>query len=215
MEELEEIGLDFRGSPLSDKSVAFVFEKYMCKITNLKGLHLDLSSTKISSKSIKALAKSTRKFMENLEKYEIYLSQNDLFDEDAIQLLCPMPKVQTFKLSLGSTKITDRTLRALAEIIPTMEALDTLELHFWRVNIKAESILVLFQSLKDVRKFCLDLDLVEMNDQVILEFEKNVLPRMKSLKEVYLCLGSGVTRDGLALLDEIHDKYPYKHYNWF
>ena len=217
IEELEEIFLDFRGSPLSDKSVTFVFEKYICKITSLKALHLDFSSTKISSKSIKALVKSTRKFMENLEKYEIYLSQNELFDEDAIQLLCPMPKVQTFQLSLGSTKITDRTLRALAEIIPTMEALDILELHFWSVNIQAESILVLFQSPKDVRKFYLDFDQVEVSDQVILEFEKNFLPQMKNLKEVYLRPGSGVTGDGLDLLDEIHDIYPYEHddYDWF
>ena len=210
MRELSSIFFNFKGSPVSDKSIVILFERYIRKINSLEGFFLNLSSTKITSRSIKSLANNTRKFMETLINYQMYLSQNELTDDDIIPLFCSMPQCKSLQFSLGKTSITDKTIKAFISTLSTMKSLEILELHFWQIEMKMESVIELFQNIKEVRKFYLNLRGVEINDSVIKEFERVSVHQMKELEEAFLYLDKGISQDGIALLNRIHLDYPYK-----
>jgi len=210
IQDINAISINLKGSPVSDKSIVILFEKYIQKISFLEGLFLNLSLTKITSISIKALINNTRRFANTLIDLQLYLSQNKLNDEDMIPLFCSMPNIESFQFSLGKTQITDETLKALISSLTTMKYLQVLELHFWQVAIKVETVLELFQNINQIKKFYLNLRGVEINDEMITGFEKVVQTQMKALKSAFLYLDTGVSQKGMALLNQLHADYPYK-----
>jgi len=170
---------------------------------------LTFSRTKISSKGVKALVENSKKFMENLVHFELYLGSIDITDQDIIPIFCYMPKVQIFEVSLGNTKITNETIKLLAHTFSQMRDLLQVQLFVYNTAITTECILPLIQNVKDVEKLCLDISGIEIENQFINQVDLLIRSQFKSLKAFDLEIDTdrGLSQPSIDLLTKLQEDF--------
>jgi len=124
---LSEVKLYLYNTDVDDESICEMFREN--NMPNLKTLVLSLTYTGITDKTIYAFVEKIMKNRNNLETLELYLGQTKLTDRGIMYLIQNLPLLQTFKLGLEYTKVTDSIISSLHSSQPiNMKSLKVLEL---------------------------------------------------------------------------------------
>jgi len=124
---LSEVKLYLYNTDVDDESICEMFREN--NMPNLKTLVLSLTYTGITDKTIYAFVEKIMKNRNNLETLELYLGQTKLTDRGIMYLIQSLPLLQTFKLGLEYTKVTDSIISSLHSSQPiNMKSLKVLEL---------------------------------------------------------------------------------------
>ena len=212
IQEIEELDIDFTFVFLGDQTDSIIgfCGIFLSNIINLKTLRLGFEGTKISKRSLKTLLKCIKGFSQKLIELELNLSDNEVTDNDILSLFDSMPHMETFALGLGKTQITDKTIENLSLALKDMKALKDLSLYIWEVNITAKKIFEILKNTLNLSRLKLYVTKVEVNDQLLIEFEKDLLPKMNNLKQLFFLFDKGITEEGRSLQNKLNRRFFYK-----
>jgi len=87
--------------------------------------------------------------------------------------------------------------------------LKDLDLYVFEDNISAENVFEIFKDTVNLSRLRLYIMKVEVNDQLLKDFEKNVLPKMTNLKQLHFEINKGITKEGKSLLAKLKKMFPY------
>jgi len=193
-----------RGCRVGDQSLFPMVTQGISKLTHLKRLCLDLSSTHVGNKSIEALGDIALPSIKALEHLELNLASTMTTDVGIMQLfLRDMTTIRSVILNFNCTKITDKSIQALAMYcLPSMQNLGHFELHLDSTEVTDQSVALLFvKEMPFIKSFILDLALTQVSDKSIEAFMTNSLPSMKAMEHLELHLTvTRVTDQSISLL---------------
>lgn len=222
IKDLDQFELDVSNSALTDEGLSVIASS----MQHLKVLRLCLTETKITDVGLIKFSDNTLSTIKSLKNFEMLLWGNDITDNGALRLLENLGSVQSMKLSLSQTKITDKSLIAfkkmklrhlqlylsdtdisddgLIKLLSNVKATRTLKLSFGKTKITDKSLKILAGRLEGVagklEHLVLDLNSTQVTDDGV----GLLIQDMKRLKVLKLSLNNTNVTDGL--LEVIEDK---------
>ena len=203
--------IDLGNTPVTDKGINQLF----VEMPQAKSFNLNFRGTKITDDGIKALAQRTLASVDNLQSFELYISETQVSDRGLLQIFDNMKHVKKLRLGLGSTKVGRKTLESLGrDGLLKMEALEDLKLFLYRNNIKDEDMTDLCVPNAAIKSLSLTLQNTKVSDKSIEKFAENTLSSIKTLEHLEVSLSdTSVTDNGaLKLFKNIDNLKTFKVY---
>jgi len=167
LKDLENFNFVLDNAPVTDRSIG----RLLTSLGSLKVLKLHLWKTKITDKSIQRFAQETLPELKGLQHFELSLIETGVTDVSVSELFIPMEGMKIFKLYLGQTKITDKSIEAfISNTMPTMKSLEFFELSLRETLVNNEKVVQSFLAMRPITYFRLYLtNNTTLNNQAELE----------------------------------------------
>jgi len=150
---------------------------------------LELGNTKITDESLEIFAKKTLLTMKWLETFKLFLYETAVTDRSITELFTNMENVSTYTLELGGTRITDQSIEVFARnTLNTMRNLQSLQLGLYNTEVSDQSISKLFIDMRHIKTFSLNLGNTKVTDNSLRAFAKYTAPSMTQLENFQLYL---------------------------
>jgi len=203
--EIEEIEMDFAQCNLTSQSIVPLCTLFVTQMSKLTSFGLDLSSTRISKRTLECFIRNNLGSLKNLVTFKLFLKDVNLGDEVVGKLFGPMPNIKNFQLSLENTKITEKSLEKLGQT--TLSSLETLQLSFGKNEISERSLLDLAVNPFGLKVFKLDLEDLDVSDEFLEEFVKKEGFNSTNLQEFEIeTKGTKITSKGIEILQDFQKK---------
>ena len=104
--------------------------------------------------------------------------------------LCHMQRLESLKLRLDSTRISNESLECLSkDVLPFMKCLETLNIGLFNVKgITDDGLLAVLESCKDMKTLYLQLQIANITSKCIEKFSTDILAKMQKLTTLSLVL---------------------------
>ena len=150
LKNLENFYFCLDNSPITDQSLI----KLLYNLSAVRVFKLHLWKTRITDKSLQKLGEDILPQMKSLVSFELSLIETQVTDQGVVNICVPMEGVKSYKLYLGHTRITMRTVEALVKnLLPTMRALECFELSLKETLTVNESVVQLLRGVKPLIYF--------------------------------------------------------------
>jgi len=204
-QQLQVVELNLTGSQITDLGVATILRS----IPRVQNLAFYIGNSGITDETIRAFIDSFEDHISNLECLDLSFRATNITEDGIIPLFKDMRSIKHFNLSLSVTKITDRAIEAFVQnSLVTMKALENFELYAYETEVTDKSIISLFQHLKGVRYFSLNINNTKVSDDSIQYFLQEILPFMSNLQKFEIDVtNTAVTDKTLKKLHEVRSQY--------
>ena len=150
LRDLESLNMVLDNAPVTDRSIA----RLLTSVSNLKVFKFHLWKTKITDKCIERFAKETLPELKALQHFELSLIETGVTDASVSELFIPMEGIKIYKLYLGQTKITDKSIEAFIEkTMPTMKSLEYFEFSLRETMINNEKLVQSLLAMRPITYF--------------------------------------------------------------
>ena len=180
-------------------------------VKDMRHLKMDFTESSMSDGGFTTLCESIFSSDTNLSTLEVWITACSITDEGIIAMLNEMSSatlknLERLSLDFGIVGMTDRTVNVMATtVLPLMEKLEHLELHFDFADISDSAVSLLFTDhLSGLKTFMLDIENTKLSDQSIEAFAREALPKMNKLEHLEIMLyAAAINGDGFLNLFEV------------
>jgi len=202
---LRNLVIELQECKITDFSLINLFSDVLSKAGLLISLKLDVCSTYISDNALQAFPKVLPDLLGRLKNLSLNFFNTSISDSGMVPFFGEMRRIKYLCLHLQKTKITDETIGAFAvKALPTMEALESLNLYLGETRLTDDGLIRLFQQMRDVRNLELGLVSTYVTDRCIEVFSKETIAKLTSLQGLVMNVGNtGVTRVYANFLEKL------------
>ena len=192
--KLEKLEVYLSDTNLTDTSIFQLFSN----IQNLKTLSLGLGNTRITPKFLKFFGSKCLPQMTSLKNLSFIVFGINFTDDDIAHICVPSKRLRTLCIALQSTRITDRSLQLLiCTLLSSSKTLKEIILRLDDTDVTDVGVLVLLESLKDLKSFRIFLDKTNISNTFGRELINRVLPQMKHLEDFTVKLDETMVNHGV------------------